>query len=60
VAYLEQRAKRLKRSTSSVLSELIVEAAQHDARGRVLDELGSNVAVSERGVRRWLKKLGAA
>ena len=59
-AYLERRAKRLKRSASAVLSELIVEAAQQDARDRVLDELGSNVAIQERDVQRWLKKLGAA
>jgi hypothetical protein len=59
-AYLERRAKRLKRSASAVLSELIVEAAQQDARDRILDELGSNVAIQERDVQRWLKKLGAA
>ena len=35
--YLERRAKKLKRSASSVLSELITEAARQDARQRVLD-----------------------
>ena len=59
-AYLERRAKRLRRSSSSVLSEIIVEAAQQDARDRVLDELGSSAAIQERDVQRWLKKLGAA
>jgi hypothetical protein len=59
-AYLERRAKKLKRSASAVLSELIVEAAQQDARDRILDELGANVAIQERDVQRWLKKLGAA
>lgn len=59
-AYLERRAKRLKRSASAVLSELIVEAAQQDARDRILDELGANVAIQDRDVQRWLKKLGAA
>jgi hypothetical protein len=58
-AYLERRAKRLKRSASAVLSELIVEAAQQDARDRVLEELGSGVVIQERDVQRWLKKLGA-
>jgi hypothetical protein len=32
--YLELRAKRLKRSVSAVLSELVVEAAQFEARDR--------------------------
>jgi 2-methylcitrate dehydratase PrpD len=57
--YLERRAKRLKRSASSVLSELIAQAAQQEARDRVLDTLGDGVEVSERDVERWLKKLGA-
>jgi vacuolar-type H+-ATPase subunit E/Vma4 len=58
--YLDRRAKKLKRSASSVLSELVVEAAQLEARDRVLEELGEGVDVPEREVRRWLKKLGAA
>jgi hypothetical protein len=58
--YLELRAKRLKRSVSAVLSELVVEAAQLEARDRALEELGAGVDVSEREVKRWLKKLGAA
>ena len=58
--YLERRAKRLKRSASSVLSELIVEAAQQDARERLLDELGAKQEIPEHEVQRWLKKLGAA
>jgi len=59
-AYLDQRAKRFKRSASSVLSELVTEAARQDARDRALEELGSGVEISEREVRRWLRKLGAA
>ncbi len=58
--YLERRAKKLKRSASSVLSELIAEAAQQDARERVLEELGTGVTVPDREVQRWLRKLGAA
>jgi hypothetical protein len=58
--YLQRRAKRLKRSASSVLSELVVEAAQLEARERVLEELGADVEIPERAVQRWLKKLGAA
>jgi hypothetical protein len=59
-AYLERRAKRLKRSASSVLSELIVQAAQQEARDRVLETLGAGVEVPEREVARWLRKLGAS
>ncbi|MBI5531593.1 MAG: hypothetical protein HY898_02685 [Deltaproteobacteria bacterium] len=58
--YLERRAKKLKRSASSVLSEILAEAARQEARQRVLDELGAGVDVPEREVQRWLKKLGAA
>jgi predicted transcriptional regulator len=58
--YLDRRAKRLKRSASAVLSELVVEAAQQDARERVLDELAAGQEIPEREVQRWLKKLGAA
>ena len=58
--YLDRRAKKLKRSASAVLSELVVEAAQLEARDRVLEELGQGVPILEREVRRWLKKLGAA
>jgi hypothetical protein len=60
VDYVERRAKKLKRSASSVLSEIIGEAAQQDARRRALDELGAGVDIPEREVQRWLKKLGAA
>ena len=58
--YLKRRAKTLKRSASSVLSELVVEAAHMEARDRVLQELGPGGAIAERDVQRWLKKLGAA
>lgn len=58
--YLERRAKKLKRSVSSVLSDLVVEAAQLEARDRVLEELGRGVDIPEREVQRWLKRLGAA
>jgi hypothetical protein len=56
--YLDERAKRVKRSASSVLSELVADAARQDARDRVLSELGA-AEISEREVDRWLKKLGA-
>ena len=46
--YLERRAKRLKRSASSLLSELITQAAQQEARERVLETLGDGVEISER------------
>jgi hypothetical protein len=58
--YLDRRAKKLKRSASSVLSELVVEPAQNEARDRALEELGEGVDISERDVHRWLKRLGAA
>jgi len=58
--YLEKRAKRLKRSASAVLSELVVEAARQEARDRALESLGQNVEIPDRVVNRWLKKLGAA
>jgi site-specific recombinase XerC len=60
VAYLDRKAKRVKRSASSVLSELVAEAARQDARERALLELAAGVEISEREVQRWLKKLGAA
>jgi hypothetical protein len=60
VAYLDHKAKRVKRSASAVLSELVGEAARQDARERALLELGAGVEISEREVQRWLKKLGAA
>ena len=58
--YVQRRAKRLRRSASSVLSELIVQAAQQEARDRVLETLGEGVEISEREVARWMRKLGAA
>ena len=60
VEYLDRRAKKLKRSASAVLSELVVEAARQDARDRLLEQLGEGVPISEPEVQRWLKKLGAA
>jgi hypothetical protein len=59
-AYLDRKAKRVKRSASAVLSELVTEAARQDARERALVELGTGVEIPERDVQRWLKKLGAA
>jgi hypothetical protein len=59
-AYLDRRAKLERRSASSVLSELVTEAARQDARDRVLSDLGAGVTISDREVRRWLRKLGAA
>ena len=58
--YLDRTAKRAKRSASAVLSDLVAEAARQDARDHALEELGSGVDISEKEVRRWLKKLGAA
>lgn len=56
--YVARRAKRLKRSASSVLSEIVTEAARQEARDRVLAELGEGVEISEADVRRWQKALG--
>lgn len=58
-AYLDRRAKQVKRSASAVLSELVSEAARQDARDRALQELGAGVEIPDREVDRWLKKLGA-
>ena len=58
--YLDRTAKRAKRSASAVLSDLVAEAARQEARDRALEELGSGVEISEKEVRRWLNKLGAA
>jgi len=58
-AYLDRRARLDRRSASSVLSDLVTEAAKQDARDRVLEELGAGVEIPEREVQRWLKKLGA-
>jgi hypothetical protein len=58
--YLDRTAKRAKRSASSVLSDLVAEAARQEARDRALEEFGSDVEISDKEVRRWLKKLGAA
>jgi hypothetical protein len=44
---------------SAVLSEIIAEAAQMEARDRVFKEFGAGVELTERNVERWLKKLGA-
>ena len=44
--YLDRKAKSLKRSASSILSELVAEAARQDARQRALDELGAGVEIS--------------
>jgi len=58
--YIDRRAKKLKRSASSVLSDLVVDAAQQDARERVLLELASDEEIPKREEQRWLKRLGAA
>ena len=58
--YIDRRARKLRRSASAILSEIVVEAAQQDARDRVLDELGRGHEIPEIEVQRWLKKLGAA
>jgi hypothetical protein len=56
---LDRRTKKLKRSASAILSEIVVDAAQQDARERVITELGSGKEIPEREVQRWLRKLGA-
>jgi len=58
-AYVDRRAKQVRRSASAVLSELVLEAARQDARERALEELGADVDIPDREVDRWLKKLGA-
>jgi hypothetical protein len=58
--YLDRRASRQRRSASAVLSEIVAEAAQQEARDRVLEELGAGTEIPVREVDRWLKKLGAA
>ena len=58
--YLDQTAKRARRSASAILSDLVAEAARQEARDRALDELGAGVEIPETEVRLWLKKLGAA
>ncbi len=57
--YVERHAKRVKRSASAALSEIVLEAAQQDARDRALLELGAGMEIPEKEVERWLKKLGA-
>jgi len=57
--YVKRRAKKLRRSASAVLSDLVIEAAQQDARDRVLAELAAGEEIPQREVQRWLKKLGA-
>lgn len=58
--YLAQLAKRLKRSVSSVLSDIVTEAARMDALDRVLAELDDGTEIPQKEVEKWLKKLGAA
>jgi hypothetical protein len=50
----------VERSASAVLSDIVAEAARRDARDRALEELASGVEISDKEVRRWLRKLGAA
>jgi hypothetical protein len=59
-SYLDRRAKRLRRSASAVLSELVVEAARQDALDRLIEDLAEGEPILEREVQRWLRKLGAA
>lgn len=56
--YVKQRAKRLKKSASSVLSEIVLDAAQQEARDRVLAEYGAGVALPDAELKRWHKLLG--
>lgn len=56
--YVSRRAKRLRRSASSVLSEIVIEAARQEARDRALAELGSGIEIADADVLRWQKVLG--
>lgn len=56
--FVARRARKLKRSASSVLSEIVMDAAQQEARDRVLAELGAGVEIPESELRRWRKALG--
>ena len=56
--YVARRARRLKRSASAVLSDIVIDAAQQEARDRALAELGEGVEIREADVRRWQKALG--
>ena len=58
--YLARRAKTLKRSVSSVLSDIVTEAARMEAIDRVLAELDDGTEIPSKEVEKWLKKLGAA
>jgi hypothetical protein len=57
-AYVARRARQLKRSASAVLSDIVIDAAQQDARDRALAELGEGVELSEADIQRWQKALG--
>lgn len=57
-SYLDHRAKRLKRSASSLLSEIVLDASQQEARDRALAELGEGVEISEKEIVKWQKALG--
>ncbi len=56
--YVQGRAKKLKQSASSVLSEIVLDAARQDARDRVLSEFGEGIEVPVADLRRWRKLLG--
>ena len=58
--HLDRRAKKLGRSASAVLSDLVREAAQQEARDHVLEGLAPAESIAGSDVRRWLKRLGAA
>jgi len=47
--YLDRTAKRVKRSASAVLTDIVAEAARQDARDRALEELGSGVDLRQGG-----------
>jgi hypothetical protein len=57
-AYAQQRAKRLKKSVSAVVSEVLLEQRRFDARTRVLEEYGTDADVSDEALEKVARKLG--
>ena len=50
---------QLRRSASAVLSELVIEAAQQDARDRVLEELAAGEEIPEREARTLISPMSS-
>ena len=56
--YVARRARQLKRSASAVLSDIVIDAAQQEARDCALAELADGVEIPEADIKRWQKALG--